>query len=80
MNTQKIIELISMILEKQGKSCNSLTAESALRDIQFRSLDFSELCLRVEQELGRELNFTAENLRNMQKVSDICNFISGASK
>ena len=35
-----------------------------LSDIGFWSLDFSELALRVNQDLGTELNFDAPGLRS----------------
>jgi len=42
-----------------------------LSDIGFRSLDFSELALRVEQELGPELNFDAPGLRAVKTVGGV---------
>jgi len=46
-----------------------------LRDIGFRSLDFSELALRVEDEIGRELNFDAVGLRAILTVGDVLDLI-----
>jgi len=46
-----------------------------LRDIPFRSLDFSELALRVEDEIGRELNFDAPGLRSIRTVSDVLDLL-----
>ena len=46
-----------------------------LRDIGFRSLDFSELALRVEDEIGRELNFDAPGLRQIETVADVLEFL-----
>jgi len=43
----------------------------ALRDIGFRSLDFSELALRVEDEIDRELNFDAPGLRSVVTIGDV---------
>ena len=40
-----------------------------LEEIGFRSLDFSELALRVEDEIGEELNFDAPELRQIATVS-----------
>jgi acyl carrier protein len=47
----------------------------ALRDIGFRSLDFSELALRVEDEIDRELNFDAPGLRSVVTVGDVLDLI-----
>jgi acyl carrier protein len=46
-----------------------------LRSIPFRSLDFSELALRVEDEIGRELNFDAPGLRSIRTVGDVLDLI-----
>jgi acyl carrier protein len=46
-----------------------------LREIPFRSLDFSELALRVEDEIGRELNFDAPGLRSIRTVSDVLDLL-----
>lgn len=46
-----------------------------LREIGFRSLDFSELALRVEDEVGEELNFDAPGLRQIATVGDVLDFL-----
>lgn len=66
--------LMSEVLTIQGKRLpNNDGAE--LREIGFRSLDFSELVLRVEDEIGRELNFDAPGLRQISTVSDVLDFL-----
>ena len=47
-----------------------------LRDIGFRSLDFSELALRVEDEIDEELNFEAAGLRQIATVGDVLNLLT----
>ena len=47
-----------------------------LRDIGFRSLDFSELALRIEDEIGEELNFDAAGLRQVQSVGDVLDLLT----
>ncbi|MCA1782644.1 MAG: acyl carrier protein [Dermatophilaceae bacterium] len=66
--------LMAEVLEKQGKS---LPADDSadLDAIGFRSLDFSELALRVEDEIGDELNFDAPGLRQIRTVGDVLDFI-----
>lgn len=66
--------LMGEVLATQGKQ---LPADDAtpLRQIGFRSLDFSELALRVEDELGEELNFDAPGLRRVDTVSDVLDFV-----
>lgn len=75
MNKSRVLELMGLILEKQGKPKGALSDNTSLREISFRSLDFSELCLRVEEEIGSELNFEAVQLRNIETVKDVCDFL-----
>ena len=71
--------LMNEILSRQGKRV--LDDESAsLRMIGFRSLDFSELALRVERRIGRELNFDASRLRAISSVADTLDFFEEASR
>jgi acyl carrier protein len=51
-----------------------------LRSVGFRSLDFSEMALRVEREAGRELNFDAALMRSIQTVGDVLTFFEHATK
>lgn len=70
----QIRDLMGEVMKAQGKA---LPADDAadLREIGFRSLDFSELALRVEDEIGDELNFDAPGLRQIAKVGDVLDFI-----
>lgn len=62
------------VMAAQGKQLPDGEA-TRLRDIAFRSLDFSELALRVEDELGHELNFDAPGLRQITTVGDVLDFL-----
>jgi acyl carrier protein len=66
--------MMAEVLTKQGKSLPD-DDSTPLDAIGFRSLDFSELALRVEDEIGEELNFDAPGLRQIQTVSDVLDFI-----
>jgi acyl carrier protein len=79
MERSEIVELIQSILRRQGKDVPDLAESASLSEIAFRSLDFSELCLRVEQRLGRELSFGASTVRNVSTVGDVCDFVKQAS-
>jgi len=69
----RLRDLMRAVLEGQGKTLPD--GESALlADIGFRSLDFSELALRVEDELGDELNFEAAEMRQILSVADVLDF------
>jgi len=79
MERQKIRDVMSQILVRQGKPpvANEL---DDLRGIGFRSLDFSELALRIERQAGRELNFDAALMRSIATVADVLNFFEHALK
>ena len=53
----------------------SLDDAAELRQVGFRSLNFSELALRVEDEIGVELNFDAVKLRRIATVGDVLDFM-----
>jgi len=70
----RVRELMGEVMAAQGKNLpGDDTAD--LREIGFRSLDFSELALRVEDELEDELNFDAPGLRRIATVGDVLDFI-----
>lgn len=73
MDKQRIEEIMRSILEKQGKS-TAFSDQDSLREIGFRSLDFSELALRIEQEQGKPLVFAAARLREIETVEDMIGF------
>ena len=75
MSETRIIELMKSILERQNKNISHFSNTTVLKEIGFRSLDFSELCLRVEEEEGKELNFDAAVLRKINSVNDVVDFI-----
>ncbi len=75
LDRQQIRTLMAQVLAGQGRT---LPAEEGaeLRDVGFRSLDFSELALRVEDEIDRELNFDAPGLRSIRTVGDVLDFLA----
>jgi len=76
---EEIRELMNQILERQGKRTVDDEGET-LRSIGFRSLDFSELALRVERRIGHELNFDASMLRRISSVGDTLDFFEEVSR
>lgn len=68
-------ELMATVLAAQDRRLPDSDAVD-LREIGFRSLDFSELALRVEDELDRELNFDAPGLRAIRTVGDVLDFLA----
>ncbi|TDB77849.1 acyl carrier protein [Micromonospora sp. KC723] len=65
---------MSQVLANQGRTLPDDDAAD-LREIGFRSLDFSELALRVEDATGEELNFDAPGLRRIATVGDVLDFL-----
>lgn len=77
MNRAAIAELMKQILQRQGKS-GEFVESASLQDIGFRSLDFSELALRVETANGRPLTFDAGPMRAIRIVKDVLDFLENA--
>ena len=74
LSRDRLRELMSSVLETQGKTLPA-DESTSLRELGFRSLDFSELALRVEDEVDRELNFDAPGLRRIESVGDVLDFL-----
>ncbi len=70
----QVRDLMAQVLAHHGQEMPDNDA-TALRDIGFRSLDFSELALRVEDTIGRELNFDAPELRSIATVADVLDLL-----
>ncbi|MBC7677675.1 MAG: acyl carrier protein [Pseudorhodobacter sp.] len=66
------------VLEGQGKALPD-DESTQLVEVGFRSLDFSELALRVEDETDTELNFEAAEMRQILTVADVLDFLVKAS-
>lgn len=78
MQRTDILKLLKDILTRQGKPTEfAETAE--LSAVGFRSLDFSELALRVETAAGVTLTFDAAPLRAIRTVKDVLDFLETAS-
>jgi acyl carrier protein len=78
MGRDEILETMKAILAKQGKQA-TLSEGATLREVGFRSLDFSELALRVEMASGKNLDFDAGKLRQVQTVGDVLDFFVDAA-
>jgi acyl carrier protein len=74
LSRDQVREIMADVLVTQGKELPENDATD-LRELGFRSLDFSELALRVEDELGTELNFDAPGLRSIETVGDVLDFL-----
>jgi acyl carrier protein len=74
LSRAQIRDLMAQVLNNQDRVLPDDDA-AELREIGFRSLDFSELALRVEDETGEELNFDAPGLRRIATVGDVLDFL-----
>ncbi|GAA2488154.1 MULTISPECIES: acyl carrier protein [Terrabacter] len=74
LSRDAIRTMMAEVLQAQGKSMPESDSAN-LEEIGFRSLDFSELALRVEDEIGDELNFDAPELRQIATISDVLDFL-----
>ncbi|MGL4174816.1 MAG: phosphopantetheine-binding protein [Dermatophilaceae bacterium] len=74
LSRDEIRSMMAEVLATQGKQMPTDDG-TELEGIGFRSLDFSELALRVEDEIGEELNFDAPELRQIRTVSDVLDFL-----
>jgi acyl carrier protein len=79
MNKESLREIMNGILKRKGLPEAAVDTEE-LRAVGFRSLDFSEMALRVEKEAGRELNFDAALMRSIRTVGDVLSFFEHAIK
>lgn len=79
LSRDQIRTMMGGVLSAQGKELPDDDA-TRLDAIGFRSLDFSELALQVEDELDTELNFDAPGLRSIETVGDVLDFIDELQK
>jgi acyl carrier protein len=74
LTRSELAVMMNTVISEHGHAVPD--SESAdLRDIGFRSLDFSELALRVEDAIERELNFDAVGLRSIRTVGDVLDLL-----
>ena len=78
MTSTEIIALINKVLIKRGKLPIDSNLEISLREYGFRSMDFSELALRIEDQLGVELNFDANSMRAIETFRDVVEFFQNS--
>lgn len=75
LSREQLRALMEQVLTAQGKTLPD-GERADLQEIGFRSLDFSELALRVEDELDDELNFDAAGLRQINTVGDVLDLLT----
>jgi acyl carrier protein len=78
MNEIEIVTQINKVLVKRGKMPIGSDLNILLRDHGFRSMDFSEVALRIEDEAGNELNFDANSMRAIETFRDVVDFFQNS--
>jgi acyl carrier protein len=73
MQRSEILEIINEVMSKRGRPTIK-NENQATREVNFRSLDFSEVAIRIEMQLDRELTFDAASMRQIQTVKDVVDF------
>ncbi|MCW2857074.1 MAG: hypothetical protein JWR52_2689 [Marmoricola sp.] len=75
VSREQLRALMGEVLATGGKALPDDDG-ALLADIGFRSLDFSELALRVEDEIDAELNFEAAGLRQITTIADVLDLLT----
>lgn len=73
MTRSEILAIMNHIMVKRGRPEISDETKTT-REVNFRSLDFSEVALRVETKIGKELVFDAATMRRIETVKDVLDF------
>lgn len=79
MTRSEILDLMNMVLAKRGRAVITGEAQTT-REANFRSLDFSEVALRIETAIGEELAFDAASMRRIETVKDVLDFFEGSTR
>jgi acyl carrier protein len=66
------------VMQRRRGSDLPLTPETRLDEIGWRSLDLSELALRVEDKAGTELNFDGVQIRRIETVNDVLDLLEAS--
>jgi len=79
MTRSEILAIMNHIMVKRGRPEISDETKTT-REVNFRSLDFSEVALRVEAKIGKELVFDAATMRRIETVKDVLDFFETVTK
>jgi acyl carrier protein len=78
MTRSEILAIMNHIMVKRGRT-EILDETKTTREVNFRSLDFSEVALRVETKIGKELVFDAATMRRIETVKDVLDFFEAVT-
>jgi acyl carrier protein len=77
MGEEEIEREVQALCDRRGLALH-VDRSTRLADVGLRSLDVSELAIRVEERLGRELNVGAAVLRRLDTVDDLVQYLRSA--
>jgi acyl carrier protein len=78
MTRSEILAIMNHTMVKRGRPEISDETKTT-REVNFRSLDFSEVALRVETKIGKELVFDAATMRRIETVKDVLDFFEAVT-
>jgi acyl carrier protein len=78
LDEDSIVTELRAIYARRGVDID-LASDTELSELGFRSLDFSELALRLEERLGRELDFAGVELRRLATVGDVVDLLRASA-
>ncbi len=73
MTRSDILDMMNALMKRRGRDA-IVDETQTTRAVTFRSLDFSEIALRIEGEIDRELSFDAASMRRIETVADVLDF------
>jgi acyl carrier protein len=79
MTRSEILAIMNHVMVKRGRP-ELYDETKTTREVNFRSLDFSEVALRVEAKIGKELVFDAATMRRIETVKDVLDFFEAVTK
>ena len=77
MTTEEMEGEVQALCDRRGVEVQ-VDPGMRLADVGLRSFDISELAIRVEERLGRELNLGGAVLRELETVGDLVQYLSRA--
>ena len=69
-------KVLKMIIELKGEEDDSITAETALMDLNLDSLDIAELIMNIEDEFG----ISVDDRESLKTVGDVVKYIESKTK
>ena len=79
VDRERVLNTINLVLKNKARD-PVVDDDTPMREAGLRSLDFSEVAVRLEDMLGRELNFEASAMRRIATIRDVIDFFVEAAR